>query len=213
MFLTLEHPLIAHKIGILRDETTPPKLFRELAYEITLLLAFEATKGLAMSEYEITTPMEKAAAQKVAQSEVVLVPILRAGLGMLDAMLTLLPNARVGHVGMYRDHETLQPVPYYLNLPPEVEGNTAILLDPMLATGGSGAAAIGQLKQAGIDKVIFMCLIAAPEGIDALQSAYPNVEIYAGALDRELNQIGYILPGLGDAGDRLFATGQTAPKI
>lgn len=201
----MEHPLIQHKITMLRDENTTVKDFRELANEISLLMGYEATRDLTLKTVSVKTPVAETTG-KFIERQVAIVPILRAGLGMVDAILKLIPAAKVGHIGLYRDHETLQPVEYYCKLPAEIDKREVIVVDPMLATGGSAAAAIGFIKQRGAVNIRFMCLIAAPEGIAALQKAHPDVEIYCAALDEKLNEHGYIVPGLGDAGDRLFGT-------
>jgi uracil phosphoribosyltransferase len=202
----MDHPLVSHKMGLLRDRHTSKKVFRELVDEIAMLMGYEVTKDLPLETVEVDTPLERTVAHMARGKKPTLVPILRAGLGMVEGMLRLVPSARVGHIGMYRDHETLQPVPYYFKIPPEPEARDFIILDPMLATGGSAVAAVERLKQAGAERIRFMCLVAAPEGIGRMLEAHPEVQILAAALDRELNQHGYILPGLGDAGDRLFGT-------
>ncbi|MCL1802337.1 MAG: uracil phosphoribosyltransferase [Eubacteriaceae bacterium] len=206
MLMLFDHPLIQHKLGVLRDEGTSHKLFRELVCEISTLMGYEATRDMELVDIQIKTPMEEASAKKLADSDAVLVPILRAGLGMVDGLLSILPNARVGHIGLYRDHATCEPIAYYCNIPDNIADAACFVLDPMLATGGSAIAAIEQLKSRGAKKIKYLCLIAAPEGIRALSSAHGDVYIYAAAVDRCLNESGYILPGLGDAGDRLFAT-------
>jgi uracil phosphoribosyltransferase len=202
----IEHPLIQHKLSILRDRSTPTKLFKELVDEIAMLMAFEATRDLPLEGVEIETPLERMQARRLAGYEPVLVPILRAGLGMVDGIRALVPSARVGHVGLYRDHDTLQPVAYYFKVPSDLAQRDVFVLDPMLATGGSAADAITQLKQSGARRIRLLCLVAAPEGVAKVESAHPDVPVFAAALDRELNASGYILPGLGDAGDRLFGT-------
>ena len=202
----IEHPLIQHKLSILRDRSTPTKLFKELVDEIAMLMAFEATRDLPLEPVAIETPLENIQARRLAGYEPVLVPILRAGLGMVDGIRALMPSARVGHIGLYRDHTTLEPVEYYFKVPSDLAQRDVFVLDPMLATGGSAVDAITQLKKAGARRVRFMCLVAAPEGAARLNQAHPDVPIFAAALDRELNDSGYILPGLGDAGDRLFGT-------
>lgn len=205
-FTVIEHPLIQHKLSLLRDRSTPTKLFKELVDELAMLMAFEATRNLPLEPVTIETPLETTQARRLAGHGPVLVPILRAGLGMVDGIRALMPSARVGHIGLYRDHDTLQPVEYYFKVPPDIAERDVFVLDPMLATGGSAADAIAQLKQAGARRLRFMCLVAAPEGVANLHSAHPDVPIFAAALDRQLNESGYILPGLGDAGDRLFGT-------
>jgi len=202
----IEHPLIQHKLSILRDKSTPTKLFKELVDEIAMLMAFEATRDLPLEGVEIETPLERMQARRLSGYEPVLVPILRAGLGMVDGIRALVPSARVGHVGLYRDHDTLEPVEYYFKVPSDLAQRDVFVLDPMLATGGSAVDAITQLKKAGAVRVRFLCLVAAPEGVAKLEGAHPDVPIFAAALDRQLNDVGYILPGLGDAGDRLFGT-------
>lgn len=201
----MEHPLIAHKVSILRSKETPVKEFRELINEIALLMGYEATKDLQLTEVEVETPLVKTIGH-VIEKQVALVPILRAGLGMVDALMSLIPAAKVGHIGLYRNHKTLQPVEYYCKLPTDIEQRQVLLLDPMLATGGSSAAAIEFIKKRGAKKIKLVCVIAAPEGVKVVQEAHPDVDIYVGALDEKLNENGYILPGLGDAGDRLFGT-------
>lgn len=200
------HPLIRHKVSLLRDKRTTVKDFRELVSEIAMLLAYEVTKELPTESVPIETPLERMTGEKVAGKKLALVPILRAGLGMVDGVLSLVPSARVGHVGMYRDHDTLQPVPYYFKAPAPPEQRDFYLLDPMLATGGSAVDACTTLKKAGARSIRFLCIVAAPEGVEKMLAAHPDVPIYAAALDRELNAHGYILPGLGDAGDRIFGT-------
>ena len=202
----IEHPLIQHKLSILRDKSTPTKLFKELVDEIAMLMAFEATRDLPLEDVTIETPLETMHARRLSGYEPVLVPILRAGLGMVDGIRALMPSARVGHIGLYRDHETLQPVEYYFKVPPDLAQRDVFVLDPMLATGGSAVDAIANLKAAGARRIRFMCLVAAPEGAEKLVAAHPDVPVFAAALDRQLNENGYILPGLGDAGDRLFGT-------
>lgn len=206
MLTVIEHPLIRHKLSLLRDRGTPTKLFKELVDELAMLMAFEATRHLPLEAVTIETPLETMQAQRLAGHEPLLVPILRAGLGMVDGIRSLIPSARVGHIGLYRDHDTLQPVEYYFKVPGDLAQRDVFVLDPMLATGGSAAGAITQLKRAGALRIRFMCLVAAPEGVANLHAAHPDVPIYTAALDRELNEKGYILPGLGDAGDRLFGT-------
>lgn len=201
----MDHPLITHKITMLRDINTNTKDFRQLVYEIALLMGYEATKDLSLTNTEITTPLTDTT-QKILCQKVAIVPILRAGLGMVDGVLSLIPWAKVGHIGLYRDHETLQPVEYYCKLPSDIDSREVIVVDPMLATGGSSAAAISFIKQRGAKNIKLMCIIAAPEGVKKMQEAHPDVDIYCGALDESLNEKGYILPGLGDAGDRIFGT-------
>lgn len=201
----MDHPLIKHKITMLRSKETSVKDFRELAYEISLLMGYEATKDLTLEEIDVETPLVKTKGYAI-EKQVAIVPILRAGLGMVDAFTSLIPAAKVGHIGLYRDHETLQPVEYYCKLPTDIEKRQVLVTDPMLATGGSAAAAIQFIKDRGAKKIKLVCLIGAPEGIKAVQDAHPDVDIYVGALDEKLNENGYIVPGLGDAGDRLFGT-------
>jgi uracil phosphoribosyltransferase len=200
------HPLIDHKLSLLRDRATPTKLFKELVEEISMLMAYEATKDLAIEPITVETPLERTTGHRVRGKKLVLVPILRAGLGMVEGVLRLVPSARVGHIGLYRDHDTLEPVDYYFRVPGDAAERDFILLDPMLATGGSASSAVASLKRAGATRIRFLCIVAAPAGVDRLAAAHPDVPIYCAALDRELNAQGYILPGLGDAGDRLFGT-------
>ena len=202
----LDHPLIQHKLAIMRDRETATKNFRQLLGEIAMLMTYEVTRDLATETVTIETPLERTAAVRVAGKKLVLVPILRAGLGMVDGILQLIPSARVGHMGLYRDHDTLEPVSYYFKVPEASGVRDVFVLDPMLATGGSAVAAVGQLKAAGATRIRFLCLVAAPEGVAVMAKAHPDVPVYAAALDRQLNDVGYILPGLGDAGDRLFGT-------
>ena len=202
----MNHPLIHHKLTILRDEKTPSREFRALVSEIAMLMCYEATRDLALEKTEIKTPVAVAKTKKLAGKKFAIVPILRAGLGMVDGMLNLVPSARVGHIGLYRDPETLTPVEYYCKLPTDIPNRDVIVVDPMLATGGSAIDAISQIKKRGPKNIKFMCIIAAPEGLKALCEAHPDVQIYVGALDEKLNDHGYIVPGLGDAGDRIFGT-------
>lgn len=201
----MNHPLIMHKISMLRDEKTTVKEFRELVNEIALLMGYEATRDLDMVERPVKTPITETIGKYISK-QVALVPVLRAGLGMVDALMSLIPAAKVGHIGLYRDHETHEPVEYYCKLPPDISERQTIVLDPMLATGGSAAAAIDFIKQRGGKKIKLMCVIAAPEGVETLSKAHPDVEIYCGVIDEKLNENCYIVPGLGDAGDRLFGT-------
>ena len=202
-----DHPLIRHKIAILRDEKTSMKEFRELVEEITTLMTYESLKeGVATTEIEVKTPLETCKQQVVSDNSVVIVPILRAGLGMVNGIHVLFPSARVGHIGMYRDEETLEPQSYYCKLPEGIENKLVLLVDPMLATGGSACDAIQLLKNKGCKHIKFMSIIGAPEGVSRVAEAHPDVSIYVSTLDRCLNEHGYILPGLGDAGDRLFGT-------
>lgn len=201
-----DHPLIQHKVALMRKTETSVKDFRELAREIAMLMGFEATRNLPLEEVEIETPMQRTKVNMLKGEDIAIVPILRAGLGFVDGMLALVPNAKVGHVGLYRDPETHEPVEYYCKLPKDIEKRQIFVVDPMLATGGSAVAAIDFIKQRGGEDITFMCLIAAPEGIEALQKAHPDVDIYIAAKDECLNDNAYILPGLGDAGDRLYGT-------
>ena len=204
--VVLDHPLIKHKLTFIRDKNTGSKEFRELVTEISTLMAFEVTREMALEEIEIETPITKMTSQVIAGKKVGLIPILRAGLGMVDGMLSLLPTARVGHIGLYRDPETLQPVEYYCKLPQDIKDRDLIVLDPMLATGGSASAAIQFLKDKGAVSIKLVNLIAAPEGIKFVQERHPDVDIYVASIDERLNEHAYIVPGLGDAGDRLFGT-------
>ena len=201
-----DHPLIQHKVTLLRDRNTSSKQFRELIREITELLVYEATRDLPTREVEVETPICRTKSLKIAGRKLAFVPILRAGLGMVDGAVELVPSARIGHIGLYRDEKTLKPVEYYCKLPGDIHEREVIVLDPMLATGGSAVDAIGQIKQRGPKSIKFMCIIAAPEGLKALQEAHPDVQIYCASLDEKLNERGYIVPGLGDAGDRIFGT-------
>lgn len=202
----MDHPLIKHKITFIRDKNTGAKEFRELVKEVSMLMGYEVTRNLELEEIEIETPVSKTKAKVIAGKKLGIVPILRAGLGMVEGMLTLLPAAKVGHVGLYRDPETLEAVEYYCKLPSDVRERTFIITDPMLATGVSAIAAIDAVKKRGAIDIKLMCLIAAPEGIKVIQEAHPDVDIYLGELDEKLNEHAYIVPGLGDAGDRLFGT-------
>ncbi|MBR1759499.1 MAG: uracil phosphoribosyltransferase [Lachnospiraceae bacterium] len=205
--VVMDHPLIQHKIGILRRIDTPTKDFRELVSEIAMLICYEATRELPLQDIEIETPMEKCIAKEIAGKKLCVVPILRAGLQMADGIVAnLIPSAKVGHIGMYRNEETHEPVEYFCKLPKDVAERDVFVVDPMLATGGSAIAAINQLKKRGIEKIHFLCLIAAPEGVKLLTEAHPDVDVWIGALDRQLNENAYILPGLGDAGDRIYGT-------
>ena len=200
------HPLIQHKLALLRDKNTGSKDFRTLVSEIAALMCYEATRDLPLEEVEIETPIQKTMAKMISGKTLAFVPILRAGTGMLDGVLSLVPSAKVGHIGMYRDEETALPVPYYCKLPSDIEEREVIVLDPMLATGGSAIDAIAQIKQYNPKSIKFMGIIAAPEGMQALADAHPDVDIYCAALDEKLNEHKYIVPGLGDAGDRIFGT-------
>ncbi|AEB30361.1 uracil phosphoribosyltransferase [Carnobacterium sp. 17-4] len=202
----MDHPLIQHKLTILRDKNTGTKDFREAVNEIARLMAFEVSRDMPLQDVEIETPLVKSIQKELAGKKVAIIPILRAGLGMVDGILDLIPAAKVGHVGMYRDHETLEPVEYFVKLPSDINERQLLVVDPMLATGGSAIVAIDSLKKRGATTIKFVCLVAAPEGVEALEKAHPDVDIYTAALDERLDENGYILPGLGDAGDRLFGT-------
>jgi len=202
----LDHPLIQHKLTLLRDRETTTRDFKQLVNEIAMLMAYEVTKDLVIEPVEIETPLERMIGRQVAGKKLTLVPILRAGLGMVEGIAQLIPSARVGHIGLYRDHDSLKPVDYYFKIPGDEVERDFIVLDPMLATGGSAAAAVRALKQAGARRIRFLCLVAAPEGVRRMLEEHGDIAVYAAALDRELNPSGYILPGLGDAGDRLFGT-------
>ena len=201
-----DHPLIQHKVSLMRKTDTTVKEFRELATEVAMLMGFEATRNLPLKAVEIETPICKATVNMLEGEDIAIVPILRAGLGFVDGMLALVPNAKVGHIGLYRDPETHEPVEYYCKLPVDIEKRKIFVVDPMLATGGSAVAAIDFIKQRGGTDIVFMCLLAAPEGIEVLQNAHPDVDIYVAAKDEYLNENKYIVPGLGDAGDRLYGT-------
>lgn len=201
-----DHPLIQHKVSMMRDVNTPVKDFRDLAREVSMLMGFEATRDLPLAEVEIETPICKTKANMLAGGDIAIVPILRAGLGFVDGMLELVPTAKVGHVGLYRDPDTHEPVEYYCKLPSDIDQRKVFVLDPMLATGGSAVAAIDFIKEKGAKDICFMCLIAAPEGIEVLTKAHPDIDIYIAAKDDHLNEHAYIVPGLGDAGDRLYGT-------
>lgn len=204
--VVFDHPLIKHKLTFIRDKNTGSKEFRELVTEVSMLMGYEVTRDLPLEEIEIETPLTKMKSEVISGKKVGLIPILRAGLGMVDGMLNLLPAARVGHIGLYRDPKTLKPVEYYCKLPQDIEERELIVLDPMLATGGSAIAAIDFLKKRGANSIRLVCLIAAPEGVKAVTEAHPDVDIYVASLDEKLNDHAYIVPGLGDAGDRLFGT-------
>ena len=201
-----DHPLILHKLSILRDKGTSVKEFRELVSEIAMLMCYEATRDLPLEDVEIETPVARATVKRIAGKKLAIVPILRAGLGMVDGMLTLIPAAKVGHIGLFRDPETLEPVKYYFKMPPDIDERDVIVVDPMLATGGSASAAIQFLKDDGVKHIKLMCIIGAPEGVKRMQEDHPDVDIFVAALDDHLNDHGYIVPGLGDAGDRIFGT-------
>lgn len=202
----MDHPLIKHKLSLMRDKTTGVKEFREATREIAMLMCYEATRDLPLKEITIETPVANARVQVISGKKIALVPILRAGLGMVEGVLEMVPAAKVGHIGLYRDHKTLQPVEYYNKLPQDITERDVIVLDPMLATGGSAIDAISIVKRSNPKSIKFMCIIAAPEGVKALSEAHPDVQIYCAAVDDHLNEIGYIVPGLGDAGDRIFGT-------
>lgn len=201
-----DHPLIQHKLSILREKSTSVKEFRELISEIAMLMCYEATRDLPLEEVEIETPVAKAKVKRISGKKLAIVPILRAGLGMVDGMVSMMPNAKVGHIGLFRDPETLEPVKYYYKMPPDIEERDVIVVDPMLATGGSASAAIQFLKDDGVKHIKLMCIIGAPEGVQHMQEDHPDVDIFVAALDERLNEHGYIVPGLGDAGDRIFGT-------
>ena len=204
--IVMDHPLIQHKIGLIRRKETGTKDFRQAISEIAMLICYEATRELPLDDVEIETPICTTTAKELKGKKMAIVPILRAGLGMVDGMLSLIPAAKVGHIGLYRDPETLKPVEYYCKLPADSDEREVFVVDPMLATGGSSVAAIQMLKDKGCKNIHFMCIIAAPEGVKAMEEAHPDVDMYIGALDEKLNDHGYIVPGLGDAGDRIFGT-------
>ena len=201
-----DHPLIQHKLSILRDKNTSVKEFRELVSEIAMLMCYEATRDLPLEEIEVETPIAVAKARRISGKKLAVVPILRAGLGMVDGMVSLIPNAKVGHIGLFRDPETKEPVKYYFKMPPDIAERDVIVVDPMLATGGSASAAISFIKETGVSRIKLMCIIGAPEGVERMQQDHPDVPIYIAALDEKLNENAYIVPGLGDAGDRIFGT-------
>ncbi|MDJ0653771.1 MAG: uracil phosphoribosyltransferase [Xanthomonadales bacterium] len=205
MHVEVTHPCVQHKLALIRDEETGHKKFRELATEITMFVCYEALKGVQLKEVQVQTPVGPASCRKIA-SDLVVIPILRAGVGMMDGILDLIPTARVGFVGLYRDEETKIPVEYYQKLPVESENALYIVVDPMLATGGSMVATLDMLKQKGVDNIVVVCIVAAPEGLQAVEQAHPDVSVYTAAVDSHLNDHKYIVPGLGDAGDRLFGT-------
>ena len=206
MVHTLDHPLLQHKLSILRDENTSVTEFRQVVSEIATLMCYDATRDLPLEEVEVQTPVAKATVKKIAGKKLAIVPILRAGLGMVDGILTLIPGAKVGHIGLFRDPETLEPVKYYCKMPSDIAERDVIILDPMLATGGSASAAIDFIKEYGVTNIKLMNILAAPEGIARIQKDHPDVPIYVAACDEKLNDHGYIVPGLGDAGDRIFGT-------
>ena len=205
-FQVIDHPLIQHKLTIIREKSCGTKVFREVVDEIAMLMAYEVSRDMPLEDIEIETPMGKTIQKTLTGKKVAIVPILRAGIGMVDGMLELIPAAKVGHVGLYRDEETFEPVEYFVKLPADIAERQLFVVDPMLATGGSAIMAIDLLKKRGATNIKFVCLVAAPEGIKALQDAHPDVDIYTAGLDEKLNEQGYIVPGLGDAGDRLFGT-------
>ena len=202
----IDHPLIVHKLSIMRNKKTGSKDFRELLNEIAMLMGYELTRDLPLEDIVIETPVSKMTAKRISGKKLAIVPILRAGLGMVDGLLTLVPVAKVGHIGLYRDPDTHKPVEYYCKLPLDIEERTVILVDPMLATGGSAVDALTMLKNKGCKDIRFMCLVAAPEGVKAVQEAHPDIDIFTASLDEKLNEHAYIVPGLGDAGDRIFGT-------
>ena len=202
----VDHPLIQHKISLMRDRNTGTKEFRDLVSEIATLLCYEATRDLPTEEVEVETPIALARTHVLAGRKLALVPILRAGLGMVDGMVALMPNVKVGHIGLFRDPQTLEPVKYYFKMPPDISERDVIIVDPMLATGGSASAAVQFMKEVGCKHIKLMCIIGAPEGVAVMQKEHPDVDIYVAALDDHLNEHGYIVPGLGDAGDRIFGT-------
>jgi uracil phosphoribosyltransferase len=204
--IEVKHPLVQHKLSYLREKDTPTVHFRKIANEVTLLLTYEATKDFPTEDVEVETPLERTVVQRISGKKVAVCPVLRAGMGMLDGVLSLVSGARVGFIGLYRDEETLEPVEYYVKLPNDLADRDAIVLDPMLATGNSSVAAITTVKEAGARSVTLVCLVAAPEGIERVHAAHPDTRIVTASVDRELNERGYIVPGLGDAGDRLYGT-------
>ena len=204
--IVMDHPLIAHKISYIRQEDVGTKEFREMIGEIAQLMCYEATRDLELQDVRIKTPIAEMTGKQLAGKKLAIVPILRAGVGMVDGMLSLIPAAKVGHIGLYRDPETLEPIEYYCKLPADCSERQVFVVDPMLATGGSSVAAIRMLKEKGVKNIRFLCIIAAPEGVKRMQQEHPDVDIYIGALDEKLNDHGYIVPGLGDAGDRIFGT-------
>ena len=201
-----EHPLIQHKLSILRDKNTGVKEFREMINEISMLMCFEVTRDLPVEDVEVETPVAVAHCKRLSGKKLAIVPILRAGLGMVDGMVQMIPSAKVGHIGLYRDPETLEPVKYYFKMPPDIGEREVIVVDPMLATGGSAIDAVSMIKKHGAANIKFVCIIAAPEGLEAFGKVHPDVKVYAGVLDEKLNENNYIVPGLGDAGDRIFGT-------
>lgn len=204
--VVLEHPLLQHKLSILRDKNTGTKEFREIVGEISTIMCYEATRDAELKDVEVETPLTTTVQKRLDENQYAFVPILRAGLSMVDGVLNMIPNAKIGHIGMYRNKETLEPIPYYFKVPKDIENRKVILLDPMLATGGSAVDAISQLKKSGAKEIKFLCIIAAPEGIKRVEKEHPDVQIYCTSIDNRLNENGYIVPGLGDAGDRIFGT-------
>lgn len=202
----IDHPLVQHKISLLRDKNTGTKEFRELVSEIAMFICYEATRDLPLKEIELETPLAVAKTKIISGRKLAFIPILRAGLGMIDGVTTLVPAAKIGHIGLFRDPETKIPVQYYAKMPDDIEERDAIIVDPMLATGNSAVAAINELKKLGVKHIKFMCIICSPEGVEAVQKAHPDVEIYAGVMDEKLNEDKYIVPGVGDTGDRIFGT-------
>ncbi|MBP3592784.1 MAG: uracil phosphoribosyltransferase [Clostridia bacterium] len=205
-FHLVDHPLIQHKLTIMRDKHTSTKAFRELLNEISMLMGYEITRDLPLEDVEIETPIQKATFKRLAGKKLAIVPILRAGLGMVDGLTQLMPSARIGHIGLYRDPDTHLPVEYYCKMPPDIDERLVVIVDPMLATGGSSSDAITMVKQRGAKNIVLMCLVSAPEGVAKVQADHPDVDIYSAALDEKLNEHAYIVPGLGDAGDRIFGT-------
>ncbi|MDH6365380.1 uracil phosphoribosyltransferase [Enterococcus sp. PF1-24] len=205
-FQVIDHPLIQHKLTIIRDKNCGTKVFREVVNEIAMLMAYEVSRDMPLEDVIIETPMVKTTQKALSGKKVAIIPILRAGIGMVDGIMQLIPAAKVGHIGMYRDEETLVPHEYFIKLPEDIDSRQLFVVDPMLATGGSAIMAIDALKKRGASNIKFVCLVAAPEGVKALQDAHPDIDIYTAALDEKLNENGYIVPGLGDAGDRLFGT-------
>ncbi|MBR2324719.1 MAG: uracil phosphoribosyltransferase [Clostridia bacterium] len=206
VFHLVDHPLIQHKLTIMRDKHTSTKAFRELLSEISMLMGYEITRMLPLEDVEIETPIQKATFKRLAGKKLAIVPILRAGLGMVDGLTQLMPSARIGHIGLYRDPDTHLPVEYYCKMPPDIGERLVLIVDPMLATGGSAADAISMVKKRGAKNIVLMCLVSAPEGVKKVQDEHPDVDIYSAALDERLNEHAYIVPGLGDAGDRIFGT-------